>query len=162
MMAALPTPRGAKPGSPPESKAGDEEIEGRKGPRSYGSMTYAGFLSLLHANVSRQDPRVQAAFKWIQKYWRLDSNPNMPEQQSKEGLFYYYEVFSKALQAYGQSTITDTRGNKHNWRQELIEVLHEQHRPDGTWLNTKDRWMENTPELVTCYSLLALQDAVRQ
>ena len=152
---------GTTDGAAPESKAGEVTVDGRQGPRSYGSMTYAGFLSMLHANVSRQDPRVGAAFEWIRRYWRLDSNPNMPETQSAEGLYYYYQVFAKALRAYGQPVITDARGVKHNWREELIQVLHEQRRPDGSWVNAKDRWMESLPELVTCYSVLALQEAVK-
>ncbi|HET6427463.1 MAG TPA: prenyltransferase/squalene oxidase repeat-containing protein, partial [Phycisphaerae bacterium] len=80
-----------------ESKAGEEE---QRGLRSYGSMTYTGFKSMLYANVSRDDPRVRAAFEWIRKYWRLDSNPNMPAVQSRQGLYYYYHVFSKALRAW--------------------------------------------------------------
>jgi squalene-hopene/tetraprenyl-beta-curcumene cyclase len=155
-------PRGPAADSGPESKGGMVEVDGKQGPRSYGSMTYAGFLSMLYSNVSPQDPRVQAAFQWIRRYWRLDSNPNMPLAQSKEGLFYYYQVFAKALRANGQAVITDTRGIKHVWREELIEVLHEQRRDDGSWINAKDRWMENTPELVTCYSLLALQECTKQ
>ncbi len=140
-----------------ESKAG----ETRRGLRSYGSMTYVGFKSMLYANVSHDDPRVQAAYKWIRRYWRLDSNPNMPEIRSKEGLFYYYYVFAKALRAWGQDIIPDIRGVKHNWRHELIDVLHSQQRKDGSWVNTASRWMESSPILVTCYSVLALQEALK-
>ena len=140
-----------------ESKAG----ETRRGLRSYGSMTYVGFKSMLYANVSHDDPRVQAAYKWIRRYWRLDSNPNMPEIRSKEGLFYYYYVFAKALRAWGQDIIPDIRGVKHNWRHELIDVLHSQQRKDGSWVNTASRWMESSPVLVTCYSVLALQEALK-
>ena len=154
-------PRGGGPGGAPESKAGDVTADGRSGPRSYGSMTYAGFLSMLYANVSRDDPRVQGAYDWIRRYWRLDSNPNMPQARSKEGLFNYYQVFAKALRAYGRPVITDSRGVAHNWREELIEVLHERRRPDGSWVNAEDRWMESLPELVTGYSLLALQEALK-
>ena len=140
-----------------ESKAGS----GRRGLRSYGSMTYVGFKSMLYANVARNDPRVQAAYEWIRKYWRLDSNPNMPEAQSRQGLFYYYHVFAKALRAWGQDVIPDARGVKHNWRHELIEALKSQQRPDGSWVNTASRWMEANPVLVTCYSVLALEEALK-
>jgi squalene-hopene/tetraprenyl-beta-curcumene cyclase len=139
-----------------ESKAG----ESRRGLRSYGSMTYIGFKSMLYANVAKDDPRVQAAYEWIRRYWRLDSNPNMPEGQSKEGLFYYYHVFAKALRAWGQDVIPDARGVKHNWRHELIEVLARQQRADGGWANSASRWMEASPVLTTCYSLLALEEAL--
>jgi len=140
----------------PESKAG----EGPKGLRSYGSMTYIGFMSMLYASAAKDDPRVVAAYDWIRKYWRLDSNPNMPEAQSREGLYYYYHVFAKALSAWGHDIIPDTRGVKHNWRHELIEMLNRQQKANGSWANTASRWMEKSPVLVTCYSVLALQEAL--
>ncbi len=142
-----------------ESKAG----ETRRGLRSYGSMTYTGFKSMLYANVAKNDPRVQAAYQWIRKYWRLDSNPNMPEGQSRQGLFYYYHVFAKALRAWGRDVIDDTRGVKHNWRHELIEVLGEKQADDGSWVNAEEkRWMEGNPNLATCYAVLALEEALRK
>ena len=125
-----------------ESKAG----EGRRGLRSYGSMTYIGFKSMLYAGVKRDDPRVRAAYEWIRKYWRLDSNPNMPETQSKQGLFYYYHTFAKALRAWGQDEIPDSRDIKHNWRQELIDVLVEKQDKDGSWVNKDaERWLGRKP-----------------
>ncbi len=144
----------------PESKAGVVESNGARGPRSYGSMTYAGFMAMLYSNVSKDDPRVRGAYGWIRKYWRLDSNPNMPQAQSQEGLFYYYQVFAKALRAWGQDEITDSRGDKHNWREELIEIMHEKRGEDGSWVNLKDRWHEGMPELVTAYVALALEECL--
>ena len=143
------------------SKAG-EGPEG-KGKRSYGSMTYSGFKSMLYAGVDKQDPRVQAAYAWIRRYWRLDSNPNMPARQSREGLFYYYHVFAKALRAWGQDEITDLKNVKHNWRHELIDALTERVSSDGSWTN-KDasRWDEGNPVLATCYGVLALQAALKK
>jgi squalene-hopene/tetraprenyl-beta-curcumene cyclase len=143
-----------------ESKAGSAGPEGR-GLRSYGSMTYTGFKSMLYADVSRTDPRVQAAFDWIRRYWRLDSNPNMPQAQSHQGLYYYYHVFAKAMNAWGEPVI-EAGGEKHNWRHELIETLAERVRPDGSWINQADRWHEGSPVLVTAYSVLALQETLEE
>ncbi len=141
-----------------ESKGG----VGRRGLRSYGSMTYIGFKSMLYANVERNDPRVRAAYGWIRKYWRLDSNPNMPEGRSKQGLFYYYHVFAKALRAWGRNVIEDKRGVKHNWRHELIDVLAVQQNKDGSWVNKAEkRWFEGNPVLATCYAVLALQETLK-
>jgi squalene-hopene/tetraprenyl-beta-curcumene cyclase len=139
-----------------ESYAGDTD----RGLRSYGSMTYTGFKSMLYANLTKSDPRVKAAMEWIGRYWRLDSNPNMPQKQSLQGLYYYYQVFAKALRAWGQDEITDAKGVKHNWRNELIEALKERQTADGSWANNADRWMEGSPILVTAYCLSALQDAM--
>ena len=142
------------------SKAG--RGPGGKGLRSYGSVTYAGFKSLLYAGVGKNDSRVKAALNWIRRYWRLDSNPNMPHKQSQEGLYYYYHVFAKALRAYGEAEITDTRGRKHNWRHGLIDALGERVAQDGSWINEADRWQEGSKVLVTCYAVLALQEALQK
>jgi squalene-hopene/tetraprenyl-beta-curcumene cyclase len=143
-----------------DSKAG--KGPGGEGFRSYGSMTYVGFKSMLYAGLAKDDPRVQAAYGWIRKYWRLDSNPNMPEKQAQEGLYYYYEVFAKALRAWGEPVIVDARGVKHNWREELIDAMAKRVRGDGSWVNETDRWNEGNPALVTAYCVLALQEALKK
>jgi squalene-hopene/tetraprenyl-beta-curcumene cyclase len=134
----------------------------RGGIRTYGSLTYTGFKSLLYANVDRNDPRVKAAFAWIRQHWRLDGNPNMPTEQSHEGLYYYYHVFAKALRAWGRPVVTDAKGAKHNWREELIDALAERVNKDGSWVNkASSRWWEDNPVLTTGYAVLALQEATR-
>ena len=132
-----------------ESKAGTTENGGL---RSYGSMTYVGFKSLLYAGVSRDDPRVQAAKDWIADHYTLDENPGVQQQ----GLYYYYHVFAKSLDAFGEPTLTDSKGKAHNWRRDMIEALAKRQRPDGSWANVADRWYEGDASLVTAYSLLAL------
>lgn len=144
-----------------ESKAGTTEVNGHTVLRSYGSMTYAGFKSMLYADVSRDDPRVKAAWDWIRRYYTLESNPNMPGAQSKEGLYYYYHVFAKALDAWGEPFIEDAAGVKHDWRVELADHLIAEQRADGSWVNEADRWQEGNPNLVTAYAVLALQTITR-
>ena len=122
------------------------------GLRSYGSMTYAGLKSMIYAGVAPDDPRVKAALKWIQKFYGLDSNPGM----GNSGLYYYYHTFAKALDATGLSVVEDAQGVKHDWRRDLRAELIRRQRPDGTWINADDRWMETDPSLVTGYALLAL------
>lgn len=142
-----------------ESKAETVDIDGRQELRCYGTMTYAGFKSMLYAGLSRDDQRVKAALGWIQGNWTLTANPNMPEKQSQEGLFYYYHVFARALAAWGQDTITDSVGREHRWREELVTRLRRIQQEDGSWVNEQDRWMEGLPELTTAYAMLALQAA---
>jgi squalene-hopene/tetraprenyl-beta-curcumene cyclase len=153
-----PALRGGDPNG--QSFADDQEKQG-KGLRSYGSMTYTGFKSLLYAGVDRNDGRVKAALQWIQKFWRLDSNPNMPAAKSQEGLYYYYHVFAKAMAAWGEPVITDAEGKKHNWREELIDALAQRVRKDGHWENDSAQWMEKDPILSTCYAVLALEEALK-
>ncbi len=142
-----------------ESKAATITVDGRTELRCYGSMTYAGFKSMLYAGLTKQDPRVQAALDWIKRYWTLEQNPNMPEAQSDQGLFYYYHVFGRALAALGEPVIQDKTGREHEWRVELVERLKKIQHDDGSWVNTADRWMEGDPSLTTAYSMLALQAA---
>ena len=146
---------------PISSKAG---MDPGGGMRSYGSMTYAGFKSMLYAGVAKDDPRIVAAYDWIRRYWRLDSNPNMPAAQSKEGLFYYYMVFARALQAFGRDEIPDFKDKsvKHNWRGELVDKLAQLVQTNGSWANEADRWNEGSPTLVTCYCVMALEDAMKK
>jgi squalene-hopene/tetraprenyl-beta-curcumene cyclase len=119
-------------------------------------MSYAGFKSLLYAGLTRDDPRVQAVLDWIRRHWTLEYNPNMPETRSREGLFYYYHVFGRALVAWGEPTVTEPSGRRHDWRRELVAQLGRTQKPDGSWVNDADRYMEGLPALTTAYSLLAL------
>jgi len=150
------------PANSGESKAGYTDADGRQVLRSYGSMTYAGFKSMLYANLSRDDQRVKAAYDWIRRHYTLDENPNMPGAQSKQGLYYYYNVFGKALQAWGQDMIVDAEGKKHNWREDLVAKLVSLQRQDGTWLNEADRWYEGNPHYVTGLAVLSMQSALQK
>jgi squalene-hopene/tetraprenyl-beta-curcumene cyclase len=122
------------------------------GLRSYGSMTYAGFKSMIYAGVKKDDPRVKAAHEWIQKHYTLDENPGMGIQ----GLYYYYHTFAKALDAVGDDKFVDAEGKSHDWRAELAEKYIATQNADGSWVNKTPRWMENDPNLVTAYGLLCL------
>ncbi len=146
-----------------ESFAGETTTpEGQRGLRSYGSMTYAGLKSMIYAGLTKDDPRVKAAWDWITRNWTLDENPGMrlgDAAHAQHGLYYYYHTLARALNEYDQPTITDPAGNAHDWRVELINKLTSLQQPDGSWVGDK-RWMEDNPVLVTSYAVLALQEAV--
>ena len=76
------------------------------GLRSYSSMTYAGLKSMILAGVVKDDPRVIAAFEWVQKHYTLAENPGM----QTAGLFYYYHTMAKAMSLMEVDTITDAQG----------------------------------------------------
>jgi len=135
-----------------ESKAENKSDTPVGGLRSYASMTYAGLKSFLYAGLDKEDLRVTAALDWISRHYDLKSNPGVGQQ----GLFYYYHVFAKALHAYGQESIVDSKGVSHNWRADLLEQLSVKQQADGAWTNPADRWYEGDPNLVTSYALLAL------
>ncbi len=137
--------------SPGESKAG-VDTQGR--PRSYSSMTYAGLLSFIYANVSKDDPRVQAAHGWLREHWSMDENYPIGQQ----GLYYGYHTMAKALAAYGDDTIVTSDGETVQWYSTLSGHLLSMQTPDGFWPpNDADRWYEGDPILVTAYSVLALE-----
>lgn len=126
--------------------------------RSYGSMTYSGLLALIYANVSRDDPRVRSAFDWAAKHWTLKENPGMGMQ----GLYFFYNVLSRSLDAYGQDLVPATGGALIDWRIKLARRLVSLQKIDpdtggGYWVNDTGRFWESDPVLVTAYSILALQ-----
>lgn len=139
--------------APGESKAGETvDEEGITRLRSYGSMTYAGLLSYIHAGVDASDPRVRAAYDWVCKHYTLDENPGMGTQ----GLFYYYHTLGKTLAVLDVDTVPDADGRSHDWRADLVKKLTSLQEEDGSWSNVHSRWMERDPALVTAYVCLTL------
>jgi squalene-hopene/tetraprenyl-beta-curcumene cyclase len=138
---------------------GSSKVEGSSpetGLFGYGSMTYAGIKSMIYCGVSKDDPRVKKAYEWIQKHYTVDANPGMPKAFAHRGLYYYYHTMAKCLDALGIDEVVDAEGKKHDWRADITEALAERQRPDGSWVNDKDQWMEGDPSLVTGYALMAL------
>ena len=122
------------------------------GTRSYGSMTYAGLLSFIYANVDKNDPRVQSAYQWIRNHYTVEENPMMGHQ----GLYYYYHTFSKTLRAYGEPYVVDAQGVQHNWREDLARKILSLQKEEGYWVNDNGRWWESDKTLVTAYTVTAL------
>jgi len=123
-------------------------------------MTYAGFKSMLYCGLSKEDPRVKAAYDWIRRHYTLDSNPGMPGKVSKQGLYYYYHVFARALSAYGEPVVIDSKNESHNWRVDVVKKLISLQRPDGSWVNEADRWLEGDANYITGLTVLTLQNAM--
>jgi squalene-hopene/tetraprenyl-beta-curcumene cyclase len=136
------------------SNAGEVELpNGKKALRSYGSMTYGGLLSFIYADLTKDDPRVQAALDWLAKNYTLEENPGM----GRQGLYYYYHLTAKALASAGVRELTSPDGRKIDWARELALKLINLQNADGTWVNDTARWMEKDPVLVTSYGVLTLE-----
>ncbi len=137
--------------SPDRTKVDGEEL------RVYGSMTYAGLKSMVYAGyikddkLSKEDPRIKAAFDWAAKNFTLDENPGVGAQ----GHFYYIQTMAKALDAYDTDKIAGKM-----WRKEVVKKLLSMQKSDGHWVNENGRWMENVPEMVTAFSLNAMSHAL--
>ena len=140
-----------------EGRTGEMMPTGTRALRSYGSMTYAAYKSMLFAGLSKNDPRVQAAKKWIEHNFTFSENPGLGQQ----GYYYYIHAAARAMLACGNDELTDTAGTKHNWREELIDSIIVRQRPDGSWQNPEARWMEDSPDLATVFAVLALEEAMK-
>lgn len=126
--------------------------------RSYGSMSYAGLLSFVYADLDPEDPRIAAVMDWLQKNFTLEENPGMDAQ----GLYYYYHTMSKALAITGTKALVTPEGKKIDWKKELALKVMSTQQTDGSWINEgSNRWMESDSILVTAYSLLSLQHVYR-
>lgn len=123
---------------------------------SYGSMTYAGVKSLLYAEVSRDDKRVQAAFDWIRQHYTWDENPNY----GTTSLYYYYMTAAKSLNAVGEESIKTPDKGERVWREDLLKKILSLQQEDGSWVNPDGRYMENLKELTTAYTLIASKQAL--
>jgi len=139
---------------PGDSKAGTQKnADGTETLRGYGSISYAGLLSLIYAEVEKDDPRVKTVIEWLNANFSLKENPGLGQQ----GLYYYYHAMAKALTAAGIDKIKTKDGKEVDWRKELATLIITAQREDGSWVNENARWWENQPELVTCYAVLTLE-----
>src|SRR5690606_37638671 len=101
---------------PGDSKAGEMELEnGKTALRSYGSMSYAGLLSMIYADVDQSDPRVKAVIDWLEENFAVVENPGLGLQ----GLYYYYHTMAKALNQAGIDELKTSDGSSIIWREEL-------------------------------------------
>lgn len=120
--------------------------------RAYGSMTYAGFKSLLYADLARDDERVTAALGWIERHFTVSENPGLGDQ----GLYYNYTAMSRALDAWGEPAVAGR-----DWRGELVRRIASMQDEDGGFGVVHDRWMESDRNLIAAYALIALAHATR-
>lgn len=148
---------------PGDSKAGFITLaDGTQVPRSYGSMTYALLKGFSIAGLKKDDPRVEACWKWLTENYTLDVNPGFVHSNDPlapyQGLFYYFTTMAKALDIYGAEAIVTKDNVSHDWRAELAgRLVSMQSKADGSWVNRNaPRWWEGNPVLATAYALQAL------
>ncbi len=128
----------------------NEEGESITRLRAYGSMTYAGFKSMIYANIDRNDPAMTSAWKWIENNYTHEENPGLGEQ----GYYYYLATMARALDAFGVDEI-----NGRNWREEMIDKIGSLQWENGAFRSLNSRWMEDNDILICAYALIALQHA---
>jgi squalene-hopene/tetraprenyl-beta-curcumene cyclase len=75
----------------------------------------------------------------------------------QQGLYYYLHLMAKALHVadVDQLQLADQRVVA--WPREVALRLINLQRSDGSWWNENNRWWERDPNLVTAYSVMALE-----
>ncbi len=135
----------------------DPAMAGKSTLRTHGSMTYAGLLAMLHCKLTREDPRVRSTYQWLGRHWTLSENPG----QGNQGLFFYYDILARALDAAGVSLLPLENGTSVDWREALAKELVARQMGDGSWINASNRFWEGDPALSTSYALLTLTVVLR-
>jgi hypothetical protein len=119
---------------------------------TYGKMSYANWKSMAYAQLSAADPRVSAARRWLTQHWTVDHHPGTG---SADGHYYFLMAASRTL---GAADASHTADGSFGWRKDVQNWLLAAQAQDGSWLNRRSgAWMEDRPQLVTAYALLALQ-----
>jgi len=125
---------------------------------TYGRLSYANWKSLAYAELRPADPRVQQSRRWLQRNWTLQNHPGTG---SADGQYYFLMAATRTLAAArGSAAPAGGGGKAAHWADDAQAWLTRVQNPDGSWVNARSgQWMENRPELVTAYALLALQAA---
>ena len=100
---------------------------------------------------------MKAAVDWVRKNYSVELHPGFAFDETQRhhlrGLYYYYLVMARALDAYGENPFVTYDGKKHDWPRELAEQLLKTVRESKMWKNDNAGWYEGDPVLVTSYVL---------
>ena len=66
-------------------------------------------------------------------------------------------LLTKALLAARIDQLRLADGREIEWKAEVMRRLVELQKPDGSWVNTEQRWWERDSALVTSYALQSLE-----
>jgi len=130
---------------------------GNRETKSYGAMTFAGLKSLMFTKESnRSDPRVKAAWGWIQRNYDFNTHPGV----GTTAYYYYLQTAASALEAYGEA-IVPGGSTPRLWASDLIAKLIYLQKEDGSWKNDDRKYWEGNPLLVTARAVISLNHAMR-
>ena len=145
---------------PPENtsgKAGTRKVADKEVIQGYGAMTYDGIKTYLYAGLKKDSPEVKSAIDWVRKNYSVEVHPGFAYDQAQRhhlrGLYHYYLVMARALDAYGESPFETFDGKKHDWPREIAAQLLTTVKESKMWMNDNAAWYEGDPVLVTSYVL---------
>jgi squalene-hopene/tetraprenyl-beta-curcumene cyclase len=140
------------------SPAGTKKIADKEVIASYGAMTYDGIKTYIYAGLKKDSPEVKAAVDWVRKNYSLDTHPGFVYEEVKRnhlrGIYYYYLLMARALDAYGENPFVTFDGKKHDWPKELAEQFLKVVRDSKLWANDNPAWYEDDPVITSSYVLL--------
>jgi hypothetical protein len=122
--------------------------------RSYASATADGLCALVDCGLDLDDPRVQAAVRWLRGHEAVDHVPGIPQEdaevQMRDALVYYY--FAALARAVERIPEAISQGH----RRAVVTRLQSMQRPDGSWSNRCSLMREDDPLVATPLALIAL------
>jgi len=143
---------------PKAQKVGTKKVADKESIAGYGSMTYDGIKTYLYAGLKKDAPEVKAAVDWVRKNYSVEFHPGFPfdaaKRQHLRGLYHYYLVMSRALDALGENPFETFDGKKHDWAREIAGQLVTQVKESKMWQNDNSAWFEGDPLLTTSYVLV--------
>jgi len=143
---------------PAAQKAGTRKVADKELIQGYGAMTYDGIKTYLYAGLKKDSPEVKSAMDWVRKNYSVEVHPGFAYDQAQRhhlrGLYHYYLVMARALDAYGENPFETFDGKKHDWAREIGAQLVKSVKENKLWKNDNPAWYEGDPVLVTGYVLL--------
>lgn len=123
-----------------------------------GASTCSALNGLIVSGVSPEDPRIQAALRWLARHYTLEAHPGMANP--RRGLYRYYHEFAQAMHVLGMRHLRDDHGVDHDWRAELADRLVPSQCRDGSWINADESEIASDchPVVVTSYAVFALSE----
>jgi Prenyltransferase and squalene oxidase repeat len=127
---------------------------GRQRYASYGSMTADGLRALLFCGLLREDARVVAARRWLERNFSASIHPGQfaPGRAALQASIYYYYASSLAQALAAADADQMAPGSS----EALAEELLRRQRPDGSWVNDAFEVREDDPLVATPLAIEAL------
>jgi squalene-hopene/tetraprenyl-beta-curcumene cyclase len=150
---------------PAAQKAGTKKVVDKEVIQGYGAMTYDGIKTYLYAGLKKDSPEVKSAVDWVRKNYSVEVHPGFAFDQVQRhhlrGLYHYYLVMARALEAVGENPFETFDGKKHDWPREIGEQLVKSVKENKLWKNENPGWYEGDPILVTGYVLVTCDVLLR-